>query len=157
MAINFPKGSQDFPFDANWAGDYGSAVSISTHNTWTALGLETPDITIKDTDSQLVYWGSLGAEVDGTGTGHGVVRVRQSSDSGSNWTTHQNFNVTGANDNDIGCGFCAYWDHDKSAGTTIRLKVEYLKNGDAGSNHTVADTGPGFSTHSRLFMMEVNS
>ena len=156
MSVNFPEGVQDFPFDANWAADYGPAVAISTQNTWTALQLETGDITIKDTNSHIVYWGSLSTETDGDSTGHGVCRVLQSTDSGSNWTAHQIFNMTGSNNNDIGNGFCAYWDHDKAAGTTLRLKCEYLKNGASG-NHTVADTGPGYAPLSRLFFFEGNS
>ena len=156
MGINFPEGQQDGPFDGNWAGDYGSAVSISTQNTWTALGLETPDITLKDTNSIIVYWGSLSTEVDSSGTGHGVCRVRHSTDSGSNWTTHYVYNMTGSNDNDIGNGFTGYLTHGWAAGTTVRLNCEYRKNGASG-NHTVADTGPGFAPLSRLFLMEVNS
>ena len=156
MSVNFPEGVQDFPFDANWAGDYGSAVAISTQSTWTDLGLETGDITIKDTDSHIVYWGNLSTEVDGDSTGHGVCRVRHSTDSGSNWTTHYVYNMTGSNNNDIGNGFAGYIDHDKAAGTTFRMKVDYLKNGSQG-NHTVADTGPGYAPVSRLFFFEVNS
>jgi len=156
MGINFPEGQQDGPFDANFAGDYGSAVAISAQNTWTDLGLETGDITLKDANSIILYWGSLSTEVDSSPTGHGVCRVRYSTDSGSNWTTHYVYNMTGSNDNDIGNGFAGYMDHDLAAGTTLRLKCEYRKNGSAG-NHTVADTGPGFSPLTRLFMVEANS
>ena len=156
MGINFPEGQQDGPFDGNFAGDYGNAVAISTFSTWTDIGLQTGDITIKDQTSIIMYWGSLSTEVDGASTGHGVCRVRYSTDSGSNWTTHYPYNMTGSNDNSIGNGFAGYMDHDLAAGTTFRLKCDYRCNGSSG-NQTVADTGPGFAPLTRLFLLEVNS
>ena len=157
MAINFAKGEQAAPFDANVVFDYGPITSISTNNSWTNIGLETGDVTVKDTNSRFFYWGELSTEVDGSGTGHGVARVLYSTNSGSDYTVHHYYNITGSNDNSIGNGFRGYWDHDLSAGTTVRFKVQYLKNGGSGSNHTVADNGPGQNPVTRFFAFEVNT
>tara|TARA_Y100000114_G_C11714902_1_gene305423 strand:- start:618 stop:1091 length:474 start_codon:yes stop_codon:yes gene_type:complete len=156
MGINFPEGGQEAPFDANVAYDYGPITSISNQNTWTNIGLETSDITIKDANSIFFYWGELSTEVDGSGTGHGVARVLYSTDSGSNFTVHHYYNITGSNDNSIGNGFRGYFNHNLSSGTSIRFKVQYLKNGASGSNHTVADNGPGYTPVTRFFAFEVN-
>ena len=157
MAIHFPEGEQTAPFDANFAADYGPTTTISNQNVWTSIGLETPSITIKDTNSYIFYWCELSTEVDGSGTGHGVARIEYSTDNGSNWTTHYYYNITGSNDNDIGNGLRGYHDHNLSAGTSYRLRCQYLKNGASGSNHTVADTGPGQNPVTRLFFFEVNT
>ena len=156
MAINFPEGVQDAPFDANFVGDHGPTTSISNQNTWSDIGLETADITVKDSNSKIVYYGFLGTEVDGTSTGHGVARVQYSFNSGTSYTVHNYYNMTGSNDNSIGNGFMGYWSHGQSAGTTIRFRVQYLKNGTTG-NHTVADTGPGYSQVTRFVAFEVNT
>ena len=161
MAINFPEGEQTAPFDANVAYDYGPITSISTQNTWTDIGLATDNITIKDANSIFFYWGELSTEIDGAGTGHGIARVLYSTDSGSSYTPHQYYNITGSNDNSVGNGFRGYFNHNLSAGTSIRFKVQYGKNGSSGSNHTVADTGPqgsfGGNPVTRFFVFEVNS
>tara|TARA_Y100000401_G_scaffold35782_1_gene26798 strand:+ start:552 stop:1037 length:486 start_codon:yes stop_codon:yes gene_type:complete len=160
MAINFPEGVQDAPFDANVAYDFGPITAISNSQSFNNIGLETADITIKDANSLFFYWCELGTEIDGSGTGHGVARVLYSTDSGSNFTPHHYYNITGANDNSVGNGFRGYFDHDLSAGTSIRFKVQYAKNGTSGSNHTVADTGPqgsfGGNPVTRFFAFEVN-
>ena len=157
MAINFAKGEQAAPFDANVVYDHGPITIISNHNTWNNIGLETGDITIKDANSRFFYWGELSTEVDGSGTstGHGVARVLYSTNSGSNYSVHHYYNITGSTDNSIGNGFRGYWLHSLSAGTTVRFKVQYLKNGASG-NHTVADTGPGQNPVTRFFAFEVN-
>ena len=114
-------------------------------------------MTVKDSSSKIVYWGFLGTEVDGAGTGHGVARVQYSTNSGTSYTDHNYYNITGSNDNSIGNGFMGYWTHSQSAGSTIRFRVQYLKNGGSGSNHTVADTGPGYSQVTRFVAFEVNT
>ena len=158
MAINFPEGSQTAPFDANVVYDFGTVTVISNQSTWNDIGLQTGDITIKDANSQFFYWGELSTEVDGSSTssGHGVARVLYSTNSGSSFSVHHYYNITGSTDNSIGNGFRGYFDHNLAAGTSIRFKVQYLKNGASG-NHTVADTGPGYNPVTRFFAFEVNT
>ena len=156
MAINFAKGSQAAPFDANVVFDYGPQTAISTNNSYENIGLETGDMTIKDANSRIFYWGELSTEVDGSSTGHGIARVQYSTNSGSSYAIHHYYNITGANDNDIGNGFRGYIDHNLSAGSTIRFRVQYKKTGSSGSNHAVADNGPGENPVTRFFAFEVN-
>tara|TARA_R100000152_G_C6715443_1_gene142296 strand:+ start:33 stop:506 length:474 start_codon:yes stop_codon:yes gene_type:complete len=154
MAINFQTGGvQSHPA---YSGPIETAVRTSGWATTSDSWADVPDlsggnITIMNSGSVIVVVCHLSTEVD-QAAGHGIARIQKSVDDGS-YSTVANFNVTGSPDNSIGNGFQFRVDHDESAGTTIKFKVQYRKNNTTG-NHTIADTGPGEATRACLFYWE---
>ncbi len=130
----------------------GWATSADSFNTVT--GLSGGNITIMRSTSIIFIACHLSLESDGSGSlGHGVARLQRSYDNGD-WSSITQFNVMGALDNLVGDGFHYRHDHNKAAGTTVKYRVQYRKGNTTG-NHTVADTGPGYSTVASLIYWEM--
>ena len=156
MAINWPEGSQNFPSWNHQQVYRSTPVVVSNTSTWNDCGLSISNITIQQTDPTIYYWIDLSIEVDGEGTGHGITKVLYSINNGS-WTTHQVFNTTGQANDSISTGHSSYHSPSVNTGGTIKYKVEYLRNGSGGSNHTIADTGPGYSPIARFMVVELEN
>ena len=128
----------------------GWATSSSSWADVTGLVTNT-SITVMRSTSIIMVFCELSTESDGA-AGHGLARIRRSLNGGS-WVTVANFNIMGSLDNLAGGGFCYPHDHNQSAGTQIKYKVQYRKTNTTG-NHTIADTGPGEGTSASLFYWE---
>ncbi len=156
MTVNWSVGgTMDHPA---YAGRIETCVRTSawatSSSSWTDIpSLAGGNITVMRSTSVIAVHCHLSLEVDGGSTGHGIARLRKSVNNGS-WSTVANFNVLGSTDNQVGDGFCFRADHNQSAGTTLKYKVQYRKTNTSG-NHTVADTGPGESTRACLFYYEM--
>ena len=155
MAINFATGGvQRHPaFSGKVRDKLRTSSWVCGSSGWGAIAdLDGLDITIQREQSIIVVIVHLSTEVDGDAS-HGMARLQRSTDSGSSWHSVTQFNVTGAPDNSIGHGFNYRIDHNTSAGTTWRFRVQYRKGNNSG-NHTVADTGPGESTRASIIYWE---
>tara|TARA_Y100001951_G_C11047031_1_gene133519 strand:- start:20 stop:493 length:474 start_codon:yes stop_codon:yes gene_type:complete len=130
--------------NSGWATSSNSFVQIT--------GLQGGNITIMRSTSIIFLACHLSVETDSDG-GHGVARLLRAYNDGS-WATITQFNVCGALDNLVGDGFHYRHDHNQSAGTTVKYKVQYRKGNTTG-NHTVADQGPGYATVASLMYWEM--
>ncbi len=129
----------------------GWATSSTNFNEVT--GLTGGNITIMRSTSIIFLACHLSVETDGSSVGHGVARLQRSYNDGG-WTNITQFNVCGSIDNVVGDGFHYRHDHDQSAGTTVKYKIQYRK-GNTSGNHTVADQGPGYATVASLIYWEM--
>ena len=130
--------------NAGWATSSSSFVQIT--------GLQGGNITIMNSTSVIFLACHLSVETDSAG-GHGVARLLRAYNDGA-WSTITQFNVCGSLDNLVGDGFHYRHDHDQSAGTTVKYKIQYRK-GNTSGNHTVADQGPGYATVASLIYWEM--
>lgn len=130
--------------NSGWATSSNSFVQIT--------GLQGGNITIMNSTSIIFIAVHLSLETDSAG-GHGVARLLRAYNDGS-WATITQFNVIGSLDNLVGDGFHYRHDHNQSAGTTVKYKVQYRKGNTTG-NHTVADQGPGYATVASLMYWEM--
>ena len=156
MAINFATGGvQRHPaFSGKVVCTLRVSGWVTTSSGWQAIAdLDGGDITIQRAQSEIIVLCHLSTEVDGSGASHGLARLQRSNDNGSSWHSVAHFNITGANDNDIGDGFHYRIDHNQAAGTTYRFRVQYRK-GNTSGNHTIADNGPGEATRASLIYWE---
>ena len=129
-----------------------SGWSTSSTSFQTITGLSGGNITIMRSTSIIFLACHLSIEADGN-AGHGIARLQRSYNDGD-WTGITQFNCLGSIDNVVGDGFHYRHDHDQSAGTDVKYRVQYLKKNTTG-NHTIADTGPGHSTVASLVYWEM--
>ena len=129
----------------------GWATSSTSFNTVT--GLSGGNITIMRSTSIIFIACHLSLESDGA-AGHGIARIQRDYDNGGNWQSITQFNCLGSLDNLVGDGFHYRHDHNQAADTQVKYRVQYLKKNTTG-NHTVADTGPGYSTVASLIYWEM--
>mgnify|MGYP001363089100 CR=1 FL=1 len=129
----------------------GWATSSTSFNT--VSDLSGGNITIMRSTSIIFIACHLSVETDGASVGHGVARLQRSYNDGD-WQAITQFNVCGSTDNLVGDGFHYRHDHNQSAGTDVKYRVQYRK-GNTSGNHTVADQGPGYATVASLIYWEM--